>query len=69
MLPLPAATTSQPQQHKGHYQLPQSTHHHLQAAGSKRDWEIFSGPNRILSCWSHTWQKTKTKRRNKILKP
>jgi hypothetical protein len=31
--------------------------------GSKCTWETFGRPNRILSCWSHTWQK-KTKRRN-----
>jgi hypothetical protein len=42
----------------------------LPATSSKRTSETFRRPNRILSCWSHAWQKTpKTKRRNKILKP
>jgi hypothetical protein len=34
-------------------------------AGSKHAWETFSGPNRILFCWSHTWQKkTQRKKQN-----
>jgi hypothetical protein len=26
-------------------------------------WETFSRPNRILSCWSHTWQKKNKKKK------
>jgi hypothetical protein len=33
------------------------------AASSKRAWEIFSRPNRIFFCWSHTWQKKSKKKK------
>jgi hypothetical protein len=29
----------------------------------------FSRPNRILSCWSHTWQKKKQKEETKLQNP
>jgi hypothetical protein len=35
----------------------------LPTASSKRNWETFSRPNRILSCWSHTWEKKEKKKK------
>jgi hypothetical protein len=45
--------------HPHHHCLPAS----LPATCSKCAWETFTRSNRILSCWSHTWQKKKKKKK------
>jgi hypothetical protein len=67
MLPPPTQQpTSLPQLHKGCCLPSQAAHCRLPRASSKRAWETFSRPNRILSCWIHTWQEKNEKEETKL---